>query len=166
VGQDEDTLPLVRRADFCRREQTRCRRVAQSPKVSQDGFEAKADVTGDVLNEDQLRGAFGDDPGDLGPEVTRVVGAATLSSGAEGLAGISGEDGVEGTAKGSGIEGTQVIPDRRRCEITRALGTDEHSSGPILPFDESAGVISGFGEHEAQIQASAARAEGQSVPGT
>jgi hypothetical protein len=27
-------------------------------------------------------------------------------------------------------------------------------------------VISGFGEHEAQIKASAACAEGQSVPGT
>ena len=44
VGQDEDPEPLVRRADFCRAEQARRRRVAQSPKLSQDGFEAEGDV--------------------------------------------------------------------------------------------------------------------------
>jgi hypothetical protein len=44
VGQDEDAQPLVRRADFCRREQTRRRRVAHEPKFSQDGFKAEGDV--------------------------------------------------------------------------------------------------------------------------
>jgi hypothetical protein len=49
VGQDEDAQPLVRRADFCRAEQTRRRRVAHTPKLSQDGFKAKGDVTGHVF---------------------------------------------------------------------------------------------------------------------
>jgi hypothetical protein len=166
VGQDEDPQPLVRRTDFCRAEQTRRRRVAHAPKVSQDGFEAKADMTGDVLNEDPLGGAFGDDPGDLGPEVPRVVGTLAFASGTKGLAGISGEDDVEGTTEYPGIEAAQIIPDRGLSKIPRALGCDEHSSGPILPFDKCAGVKPRFGEHEAQIQASAACAEGQSVPGT
>ena len=166
MGQDEDAQPLVRRADLCRREQARRRRIAQSPKLSQDGLEPEGDVPGDVLEEDPFRAAFADDPRDVGPEVTGIVGAATLSGRAEWLAGISGEDGVEGAAEGPGIEAAQVGPDWGRDEIPRALGGDEHRPWPALPLDEGAGVIAGFGEHEAQIKASAACAEGQSVPGT
>jgi hypothetical protein len=166
VGHDEDPQPLVRRADFCRAEQTRRRRVAHAPKLSQDCFKAEADVTGDVFKEDPFRGTFLDDAGDLGPEVAWIVGATALSSRAEGLAGISGENRVKGTAEGPGIEAAQVVPDWRGGKISCALGCDEDSSGPVLPFDKGAGVEAGFGEHEAQIKASAACAERQSVPGT
>ena len=113
VGQDEDAQPLVRRADLCRREQARRRRVAQSPKLSQDGLEAEGDVPGDVFEEDPFRAAFADDAGDLGPEVPGIVGTTAFSGRAEGLAGISGEDDVEGAAEGAGIEGAQIIPDGR-----------------------------------------------------
>lgn len=166
MGQDEDPQPLVRRADLCRREQARRRRVAQSPKLSQDGLEAKGDVPGDVLEEDPFRAAFSDDAGDVGPEVARIVGAAAFPGRAEGLAGIASEDGVERAAEGPGIEAAQVGPDRGRGEIPGALGCDEDSAGPVLPFDEGAGMVAGLGQHEAQIKASAACAEGQSVPGT
>ena len=166
MGQDEDAQPFVRRADLCRREQARRRRVAQSPKLSQDGFEAEGDVTGDVFEEHPFRATFANDAGDVGPEVAGIVGAATLSGRAEGLAGISREDGVECAVEGAGVEAAQVGPDRGRGEIPRALGCDEDGARPVLPFDEGAGVIAGFGEHEAQIKASAACAEGQSVPGT
>ena len=166
MGQDEDAQPLVRRTDFCRAEQTRRRRVAHVPKLSQDGFKAEGDVSGDVFEEDPFGGTFVDDARDLGPQVARVVGPTALSGGAEGLAGISGQHDVEGTAEGPGIEAAQVIPDWRRGEIPGTLGLDEDGARPVLPLDEGAGVIAGFGEHEAQIKASAACAEGQSVPGT
>lgn len=166
MGQDEDAQPLVRRADFCRAEQTRRRRVAHAPKFSQDSFKAEGDVTGDVFEEDPFGAAFADDACDLGPEVTGVVGTATLSGSAEGLAGISGEDDVEGTAEGPSIETAEIIPDRGWGEIPGALCGDEDRARPVFPFDKGAGVISRFGEHDAQIQASAASAEGQSVPGT
>ena len=166
MGQDEDAQPLVRRADFCRAEQTRRRRVAHAPKFSQDGFKAEGDVTGDVFKEDPFGGTFPDDAGDLGPQVAGIVCTTTFSGGAERLARISGEDDVESAAEAPGIECSQIIPDWRRGEISRALGGDENGSGPVFPFDKGAGVISGFGEHDAQIQASAACAEGQSVPGT
>ena len=156
----------MRRADLCRREQARRRRVAQSPKLSQDGLEAEGDVTGDVFKEDPFGAAFPDDTGDVGPEVPGIIGPAALTCGAEGLAGISGEDSIERAAEGAGVEAAQVGPDRGRGEVTRALGCDEDGVRPVLPFDEGAGVIAGFGEHEAQIKASAACAEGQSVPGT
>jgi len=113
-------------------------------------------MTGDVFEEDPLWAAFGDDAGDVGPEVARVVGPAAFPGGAEGLAGISGEDDVEGAEKGPGIEAAEIIPDWSRGEVSRALGCDEHSSGPFLPLDKGAGVIAGLGEHEAQIKASAA----------
>jgi hypothetical protein len=123
-------------------------------------------MAGDVFEEHPLGAAFGDNAGDLGPEVAGVVGTAALSGGTERLAGISGEDDVERTAERAGIETAQVVPDRRWGEIPGALCGEEDGARPILPLDEGAGVIAGFGQHEAQIKASAACAEGQSVPGT
>ncbi len=123
-------------------------------------------MPGDVFEEDPFGGTFPDDPGDVRPEVARVVGAAALSGCAEGLAGISGEDDVEGTVEGPGIEAAQIVPDGRRGEISGALASDQDGAGIGLPLDECAGVEARFGQHEAQIKASAACAEGQSVPGT
>ena len=166
MGQDEDAQPLVRRADFCRAEQARRRRVAQSPELSQDSFEAEGDVTGDVFEEDPLWAALVDDAGDVGPEVAGIVGTAAFPGRAEGLAGISGKDDIKRAAEGTGVEAAQIGPDRGRSEVSHALGGDEHRPWPALPFHKGAGVKAGFGEHEAQIKASAACAEGQSVPGT
>jgi len=166
VGQDEDPQPLVRGAHLCRAEQARRRRVAHAPKLSQDGLEPKGDVAGDVFEEDPFGLAFPDDAGHIGPEMPGILGAAAFAGGAERLAGISGEDDVEGAAEGAGIEVAQVGPDRGRSEVSRMLRCDEDSAWPALPFDEGAGVIAGLGQHEAQIKASAACAEGESVPGT
>ncbi len=109
---------------------------------------------------------YPDDAGDFGPKVAGVVCATAFASGTEGLAGVSGKHRVEGPAEGTGVEGPKIGPDRGRGEVSRALGCDEDRPWPVLPFDEGAGVISGLGEHEAQIQASAACAEGEAVPGT
>ena len=166
MGQDKDAEPLVRRADFCRREQTRRRRVAHAPKLSQDGLKAEGDVAGDVFEKDPCGTAFPNNPSDLWPEVTGIVGPAAFAGRAEGLAGISGEDGIEGTPEGPCIKTAQVVPDWGRGEVSCALGGDKHGAWPVLPFDKGAGVEAGLGEHEAQIKASAACAEGQSIPGT
>ena len=166
MGQDEDAEPLVWRADFCRAEQARRRRVAHVPKLSQDGFKTEGDVTGDVFEEDPFGGTFADDPGDIGPEMPGIIGTTAFASGAEGLAGIPGEDGIEGPAEGPGIECPQIIPDRRWGEVACTLGRDEDAAGIPFPLDESAGMKSGLSQHDAQIQASAACAEGQSEPGT
>jgi hypothetical protein len=166
VGQDEDAQPFMRRADLCRREQPRRRRVTQAPKLSKDGFKAESDMTGDVFEEDPFGAAFADDACDVGPEMAWIVGSGALSGRAEGLAGISGEDSIEGPAEREGVEAAQVGPDRGRGEVPGALGGDEDGARPVLPFDEGAGVEAGLSEHDAQIKASAACAEGQSVPGT
>ena len=123
-------------------------------------------MAGHVFEEHPFGAAFVDDARDFGPEMAGIVGAAALSSGAERLARISGEDGIKRPAEGPGIEAAQVGPDWRRGEVPRGLGGDEDGAGPVFPFDKGAGVIAGFGQHDAQIKASAACAEGQSVPGT
>jgi len=156
----------VRRADFSRAEQACRRRIAHAPKLLQDGFKTEGDVTGDVLEEDPFGAAFPDDAGDLWPEVAGIIGAAAFACGAEGLTGVSCQHSVEGPAVGACVKAAQVIPDWCGGEIPCALGCDEHRPWPVFPFDESAGVIAGFGEHEAQIQTSAACAEGRSMPGT
>ena len=123
-------------------------------------------MPGDVFEEDPFGAAFVDDAGDVGPEVTGIVGAAALSGRAEGLARVSGQDGIERAVEGAGVKAAQVGPDRGRGEVSSPLGRDEDRPWPVLPFDEGAAVKAGFGEHEAQIKASAACAEGESVPGT
>ena len=117
-------------------------------------------MTRDVFEKDPLGAAFDDDAGDIGPEVPGIIGTATFSSGAEGLARIPGEDDVEGTSERAGIEAAEIIPDWGRGEVACALGRNEDGAGPVLPLHEGAGVIAGFGQHDAQIQASAACAEG------
>ena len=95
-----------------------------------------------------------------------VVRATAFACGAERLTRITGEDDVESAAEWPGIETAQIVPYWCRSEIPGALGRDEDGARPVFPFDEGTGVETGFGEHEAQIQASAACAEGKSVPGT
>lgn len=123
-------------------------------------------MPGDVLEKHPFRAGLKDDASDVGPEVARITGAATLSGGTEGLAGIAGEDGIESAPEWPSIEAAQIGPDRGWGEVSCALGGDEDGSRPLVPFDEGAAVIAGLGEHEAHIQAFAASAEGQSVPGT
>ena len=123
-------------------------------------------MSSDVFEKDPLWDTFLDDPGNLGPDMAGIVGPTALSGGAERLAGISGEDDVEGPDEEPGIEATQIVPDRGRGKVSRVLGRDEDASGIALPLDEGAGVEAGLSEHEAKIQASAACAEGQSMPGT
>ena len=59
-----------------------------------------------------------------------------------------------------GVEAAEIGLDRRPDEVAGCLRRDEGGAGPGFPFDEGAGVIAGLGEHDAQIKASAACAEG------
>jgi hypothetical protein len=92
--------------------------------------------------------------------VAGIIGAAAFTSSAERLARISGQHSVECTAERPGVKAAQVVPDWRGGKISCALGGNEDSSGPVFPFDKGVGVITGLGEHEAQIKATAACAEG------
>lgn len=168
VGHDEDPFALMRRACFSRREEASRRREAHFSKLSQHGFKAEADVTGDVFEEDPPEGwtEFPGDPGDIRPEMAFIVGTLALSSGAEWLAGVSGKQGVEGSGEVAGIEGGDIVPDRGVGQVSGALGGNEGLTGICLPFDVAAGMEARLRETEAHIQAPAACAEGEAVLGT
>lgn len=122
----------------------------------------------DVLEEEPFKAwpEFSSNSCNIGPEVPLVVGSLALSSVAERLTGVSGKQGVDASREGSGVKSGEVVPDRCRREVSGPLSCDDDGAGIFLPLDPTPGVKSGFGQHEAHIQASAASAEGESVSGT
>ena len=118
-------------------------------------------MTLDVFEEDPPDGGaeFGDDAGNVWPEVAFIVFPAPLPGCAERLARVSGEYSVNASGKGPGVESLEVVPDGRVREVSGPHGGDERFSGVLFPFDVTAGVETGLCEHEAHIQSTAACAE-------
>lgn len=120
VGNDEDAEALVRSACFARAEEARRRSVAHAPKSPQNGFEAEADVSCDVLEDEPFRLDLSDDALDVGPQVTLIILATTLTGGAERLARVSRKDRVDTPAPVIAHECAQVAPHRGRPERSGA----------------------------------------------
>ncbi len=136
----------MRRARFSRREQACLDAVAQAAKVSGDVPKSQGDVAFDVLEEDEPRPDFIDDPGDLRPHVSGIGLAATQAGLAEGLTGISGRDDMNAAAPWAAVEGSQIVPYRSRSQgLVRHPG---HESGRrvSLPLDVTNSPISGLGD--------------------
>ena len=79
VGQDEDPLALVRRADFTRREYSPRRRVTDCSQLSNDFAESEGDVSFDILEETESRANNSNCSCDVRPEVPGVFGSETLA---------------------------------------------------------------------------------------
>lgn len=150
----------MRRACFSRCKEASRRREAHFPKLSQHGFKAERDVSLDVFKEDPFWFDLSDDPRDVWPYVTLVVGSLSLSRHAEWLAGVSGEDGVDRPAPRLPVEGGDVIPDWGGGEVSGALRCDDAVPWVFGPFDPAAGVEFWLGKHEAKIEASGSGAQG------
>jgi len=87
-GEDEEPFALVGRADFRRCEEACRKAVAHADQSCGDFGEAEAEMMGDILEEDELRLDLANDPGDMRPEVPRVVGTPALARNRERLARI------------------------------------------------------------------------------
>ena len=122
-------------------------------------------MSGDVLQKGPLGPALVNDAGDVGPEVAGVILAPALPGMGKRLAGVSGEDGIESASEWPCVECGEIVPDWRRGEVSGPLSCDEAGSRVFFPLDKAAGVEARLGEHETHIKATAACAEGQSVPG-
>jgi hypothetical protein len=72
-AEDEESLSLLRGADFRRRKEARRNTIAHLLKLSDDRVCSKRQMAGDVLEEDDAGGDFSHDSGDVGPEVSRVI---------------------------------------------------------------------------------------------
>nr|WP_241491867.1 hypothetical protein [Sphingomonas endophytica] len=159
VGQEEEPSPAMTSADFSRREQARFCAIAQSAKVAGDVGTSQRQVTFDVFAPDPLGPGLADDAGDVGPEMTRIRVATSPTGVAEGLAGITGRDDMNSAAERSRVEGSQVVPDRSLTQGRVRHPGHESGRCVAVPFDESHSPITGFGDVQAEVEASISGAE-------
>ena len=159
MGEDEEPLAPVGRADFRRREEAHRKAVAHANQSSGDFGEAEAEMMGDVLEEHEGRLGLGDDAGDMRPEVPRVVHAAALARDGERLARIARSDDVHGAAPRAAVEGGKVVPDRCRIQGRVFHPRHEDGRGVGVPLDMTHSAISVACEVQPEVEPAGAGAE-------
>ena len=158
-GEDEQTLALVRCANFRRRKEACRKLVAHADQSCGDFGEAEAEMMGDIFEEDEGRFDFADDAGDMRPEVARVCRPLALACDAKWLARIPRCNDVHRATPRAAIEGSNVVPDRRVIQGRVFHPRHESGCGEGLPFDMAHSSISGQGDGEPEIDAPGAGAE-------
>lgn len=152
VGQDEQALSTMWRADF-----SRCKESCRNPvthrfQVSGDDIKAESEVPGDVLEEAPLRLALADDAGDVGPEMALVCCASTLASDRERLARIPAMNDVNKSTPGFPGECSEIVPERP--PIKEAIchpGTEDVLAARFL-LDVADGSVAWNGEVESKVK--------------
>jgi hypothetical protein len=160
-GEDEEPLAPVGRADFRRREEARRKSVAHADQSAGDFGEAEAEMMGDILEEDEGRLDLGDNAGDMGPEVARVVRAPALSRDGERLARIARSDDVHRAAPRAAVEGSNVVPDNSLIQGRVFHPRHEDGRGVGFPLDVTHSTISGDGDGKPEIETARAGAQGE-----
>ena len=160
-GEDEEPLALVWRTDLRRREEARRKAVAHADQSCGDFGEAEAEMMGDILEEDEGWLALPDDPGDMRPEVPRIVRAPPLARDRKRLARITRSDDVHRAAPRAAVEARNIVPDRRAIQGRVFHPRHEDGCGVGFPFDMAHSTISGDGDGEPEVEAACARAEGE-----
>jgi len=152
MGEDEEPLALVGRADFRRREEARRKAVAHADQSAGDFGEAEAEMMGDILEEDEGRLDLADDAGDMRPEVARVVGTPAFARDGERLARIARSDDVHRAAPRAAVEAGNVVPDRRVIQNRLFHPCHENGRRVGFPFDMAHSSISGHGDGEPEVE--------------
>jgi hypothetical protein len=158
-GEDEQPLALVGRADLRRREEACRKLVAHADQSAGDFGEAEAEMMGDILEEDEGRLDLADDPGDMRPEVARVVSAPTLARDGERLARISRSDDVHRAAPRAAVKGSNIVPDNSLIQGRVFHPRHESGCGVGFPFDMAHSTISGDGDGEPEVETTCAGTE-------
>ena len=161
VGEDEEPLALVGRADFRRREEAHRKAVAHVDQSSGDLGEAEAEMMGDIFEEDEGRFNFADDARDMGPEVARVVRAPAFARDGERLARIARSDDVHRAAPRAAVEGSNVVPDRRLIQGRVFHPRHEDGRGVGVQLDVTHSAISGACEVQPEVETAGAGAKGE-----
>jgi hypothetical protein len=161
VGEDEQPLALVGRADFRRREEACRKAVAHADQSAGDFGEAEAEMMGDILEEDEGRLNLSDDAGDMRPEVARVVGTSALARDREWLARITRSDDIHRAAPWAAVEGGNIVPDNSLIQGRVFHPRHESGCGVGFPFDMAHSTISGDGDGEPEVETARAGTEGE-----
>ena len=116
-------------------------------------------MMGDILEEDEGRFDFADDPGDMRPEVAWVVRTPALSRDGERLARIARSDDVHRAAPRAAVERGNVVPDR--CAIQGRVFHPRHEDGRGVgvPLDMTHSAISGACKVQPEFETAGAGAE-------
>ena len=159
VGEDEEPLAPMRRTDFRRREEACRKAVAHADQSAGDFGEAEAEMMGDILEEDEGRLAFTDDPGDVRPEVAWILGAKPFACDRERLARIARSDDVHRAAPRAAVEGGNIVPDNSLIQGRIFHPRHESGCGVGFPFDMAHSTISGDGDGEPKVETTCAGTE-------
>lgn len=154
MGQDEQALAPVRRADFSRREQSFRNPEAQVFQLASDLAISEVEMIGDVFEEHPFGCALGDDPCDMRPQVPGIVGSPAPTGDAERLARVARSEDVHRAAPWAAVEGGNVVPDRRRIQGLVFHPRHEDGRGEGVPLDITHSAVPGLGQHEAEVEPS------------
>jgi hypothetical protein len=160
-GEDEEPLAPMGRTDFRRSEEACRKAVAHADQSAGDFGESEAEMMGDVLEEDEGRFDFADDPGDMRPEVARVVSAPAFARDGERLARIARSDDIHRAAPRAAVEGGNIVPDNSLIQGRVFHPRHESGCGEGFPFDMAHSTISGDGDGEPEIEPARAGAQGE-----
>lgn len=161
--KDEQAFAPVRRADFRRRKQSCRKDVAHADQFSGDFGKSKAQMIGDIFEEDESRSAFPDDAGNVRPEMARIGLAEAAAGDRERLTRVARSEDIHDAAPRAAIEGCKVVPDR--CRIQGFVFHPRHESGCCegFPLDVTHSPVSGTGDVEAEVEPASAGAQGEAV---
>lgn len=160
-GEDEEPFPLVGRANFRRREEACRKAVAHADQSTGDFGEAEAEMMGDILEEHEGRLDLGDDAGDMGPEVARILAAEPSARDRERLARIARSDDVHRAAPRAAVEGSNVVPDNSLIQGRVFHPRHESGCGVGFPFDMAHSTISGEGGGDSEVKSACPGAKGE-----
>lgn len=156
MGQEEESVSLVRRANIGRSHTTPLDREPDGGKVGKDLGEPKRKVSSHVLAEEERRVGLLENPVDLGPEVPLVVDSGAESGRAERLARVSTSDEIHCATPRAAVEGSEIVPDRSAIQRRLRHPFHEACCGESVPLDHAHGAAP---SGQAEIEATDAGAE-------
>jgi hypothetical protein len=167
VGQEEDAITSVRRADVSRAEYEPLRiepEAGQRPENLAESCPAiDAEEPSDVLEEEPLRSALAEDSLDVGPQPPLVSAAESLAGDAVALTGDSRNDEIHRSAQLPAVETGKVRPDRRGSQGALFHARRQDCGGIAFPLHVHDGAMrstqSGDGSCDAEIQSAGSRTE-------
>jgi hypothetical protein len=163
VGHDEQPLSSVARPHFGRAEYSARSAATQSFQWRDEGGELSVRVPRDVLAEETISPALGEDAEHLVDEEAVVASPAALAGDGVGLARVAANDAIHDAAPASSVEGGEVRPDRRRIQLARFHARDQPCGGKGFPLHVSDSARSGLGNVHAEVEPAGSGAEGDDV---
>jgi hypothetical protein len=154
----------MRRADFCRREQSDLTRETKSLQISDDPLRAaRREHAADVFDEDEPCPGLDDDAPCGAPEIARVVPAKPLSGKAVRLARDAANDAIHKATPCSAVEGSHIRPDSCRSQSTLLDRRNQVRNGEGFPLHHKDGASAWNGEFDGEVEPESSGAQADEI---